>query len=236
MVDNSVTLSVDTDGLLWSSLLSFIPFSDKIFIAGSAATWLSERAVFGCDPDWSPGDIDVFICHNDFLFVSIVNALIIRHFCTDGFIVVRRCGIIDVKVMSHPNLSFIRCNASLNARAVVDQFDIDVCRPIVVCVDGNVTVTMTSDVAANIKNRHMRGDIKKSRQFFMHYPLSRSLHRLSKYQTRGYSLVSMTFHSVMHVDFPEQESILQPADFLPLCVKNLFPCLCLFSANKQQIA
>lgn len=219
MADNTVTLCVDTDGLLWSSILSFIPLSDKMFIAGSAATWLTERAIFGCDPDWSPGDIDVFICQNDFVFVSIVNALIRRHFCTDGFIVVRRRGIIDIQVMHHPNLSFIRCDARLNARSVVDQFDIDICRPIVMCDDGKVSLTMTSDVAANINNRLMRGDIKKYRQFCMHYPLSRSLHRLSKYQSRGYSLVSLTFHSVMHVDFPDQESVLQSADFLPLCVK-----------------
>lgn len=219
MVDSSVTLSVDTDGLFWSSILSYIPFSDKIFIAGSAATWLAERAIFGCDPDWSPGDIDVFICQNDFLFGSIVNALIKRHFCTDSVKVVRRRGIVDVKVMHETNLSFIRCDASLNALAVVEQFDIDICRPIVMCNDGKFTVTMTADVAANIKNRLMRGDIKQSRKFCMHYPLSRSLHRLSKYETRGYSLLLLTFHSVMHVDFPDQECVLQSADFLPLCEK-----------------
>ncbi len=219
MVDNGVTLCVDTDGLLWGSILRCFPFSDKLFIAGSAATWLAERAMFGCDPAWLPGDIDVFICQPNLLFLSIVNAVIKRHFDTDSCTVVRRLSIIDIKTMHQPNWSFIRCDASLNAATVVAQFDIDICRPIVMCVDGNVTVTMTTDVAANIHKRLMHCDVTKSRQFCMQYPLSRSFCRLSKYETRGYSLLSLTFYSLMHVDFPDKESVLHSTDFLPLCDK-----------------
>jgi len=226
--DLMMSHSVDTDSLTWRKTLLAIPLSETVFIAGGAATWLSERAIFGTDPDWTPTDIDIFICHHEDMFTTLVQALLRHHIDISGAHVVRRLGIVDVKMLSQPNLSFIRCDAKTNARDVVSQFDIDICTPIVKrdrleclrCgdhhVDGSVVVTMTVDVEANIRNRFMHGNFKKKSQPISQYPLAKTMYRLSKYQTRGYNLVSFTFLSVMDMDYPDRECVLQADDFRTL--------------------
>lgn len=207
---------VDTGNLDWEDFLLAIPLSDQVFIAGGAATWLSERAIFGTDPDWTPTDIDIFICACENMFTTIVSALMRHHIDISGAQVVRRRGIIDVRRIDQPHLSFIRCDAKTNARAVVSLFDINVCKPIVSKVDGVVVVMMSSDVELCIRNRTMHCTFAKKSQQIMQYPMAKTLSRLSKYQTRGYHLVSMTFLSVMNMDFPDEESMLQADDFRSL--------------------
>jgi hypothetical protein len=209
-------LPVDTGRLEWENILLAIPLSEQVFIAGGAATWLAERAIFGSNPDWTPTDIDIFICAPEDLFTTIVLALIQHHIDISGAQVVRRRGIIDVRRFDAPHCSFIRCPARLNARAVVSSFDINVCKPLVTKVDGNVVVIMTSDVEACIRNRTMHGIFAKKSQRIMQYPMAKTLNRLSKYQTRGYVLGSLTFLSVMNMDFPEEDCLLQVDDFRSL--------------------
>ena len=212
--EEDVIMRVDTGSLAWKQIVLAIPLSEHVFIAGGAATWLAERAIFGTDPEWTPDDIDVFICQREDMFVTIVNALLQSYINLTGAFVVRRLGIIDVKMVNHPHLSFIRCDSKAVARTVVAQFDIDICRPVVMKSDGDVIVTMTADVVFSIRNKHMHGNIPKKQPLpLMQYPLAKTLHRLSKYQSRGYDLVSLTFHSSMHMDFPDRECLLQAGDF-----------------------
>lgn len=56
----------------------------------------------------------------------------------------------------------------------------------------------------------------KQSQRILQYPMAKTLNRLSKYQSRGYHLVSLTFLSVMNMDFPDEESMLQADDFRTL--------------------
>jgi hypothetical protein len=210
-------LIVDTEGLAWKNILTAVPLCEQVFIAGSAATWLTERSTFGTDPEWTPEDIDVFICQRDNLFVTIVNALLLRHIDITGARVKRGNGKIDVQMTNRPHLSFIRCDVNDHARAVVSLFDIDICKPIVMKHNGEIVLLMTGEVHAGIRDRNMKCTIAKKTSLTMSYPLARTLHRLSKYQSRGYNLVSMTFMSVSHLDFPDRDSWLDADDFRPLC-------------------
>lgn len=217
MYSDDTMIIVDTGSLDWINFLPTIPLSDQVFIAGGAATWLSERAIFGTDPDWTPTDIDIFICAREDMFTTIVQALMLHHIqFWGGAQVVRRRGIIDVIRIDQPHLSFIRCEAKTDARAVVSLFDINVCKPIVSKIDGVVMVIMSSDVETCIRNRTMHCIFAKHSQRILQYPMAKTLNRLSKYQTRGYHLVSLTFLSVMNMDFPDEESMLQADDFRSL--------------------
>ena len=79
MYSDDTTIIVDTCSLDWINFLPAIPLCDQVFIAGGAATWLSERAIFGTDPDWTPTDIDIFICAREDMFTTIVQALMQQH-------------------------------------------------------------------------------------------------------------------------------------------------------------
>lgn len=210
-------LIVDTEGLAWKHVLTAIPLSDEVFIAGGAATWLTERATFGSDPEWAPGDIDVFICQRHDLFITIVNTLLLHHIDIKHAQVIRRNGIVDVLYADRPHLSFIRCDVNVHARAIVSQFDIDICKPIVTKHDGDIVVMMTGEVLAGIRDRQMRCTVTKKYPSTIQYPFATTLLRLSKYQTRGYNLVTLTFMSAIHMDFPELESWLHADDFRSLC-------------------
>jgi hypothetical protein len=210
-------LIVDTESLTWKSILMAIPLSEQVFIAGGAATWLTERATTGTDPEWIPGDIDVFVCQRDDMFVTIVNALLLCHIDISHAQVIRGNGIIDVQFTNRPHLSFIRCDVNVHARAVVSQFDIDICKPIVIQRNGEIILQMSGEILAGISDRCMHCTIDKKKPSTMAYPFAKTLSRLSKYQTRGYSLASMTFRSVINLDFPDLESWLHADDFRTLC-------------------
>jgi hypothetical protein len=225
MYSDNTMIIVDTGSLEWINFLPAIPLSDQVFIAGGAATWLSERAIFGTDPDWTPTDIDIFICAREDMFTTIVQALLQHHIqIWGGAQVVRRRGIIDVQRIDQPHVSFIRCEAKTDARAVVSLFDINVCKPIVSKIDGVVMVIMSSDVEMCIRNRTMHCIFNKQSQRILQYPIAKTLNRLSKYQTRGYHLVSLTFLSVMNMDFPDEESMLQADDFRSLVMTETNHC------------
>lgn len=210
-------LIVDTEGLSWKSILMAIPMSEQVFIAGGAATWLTERASIGADPEWTPTDIDVFVCQRDDVFVTIVNALLLCHIDLRHAQVKRGNGIIDVQLTNRPHLSFIRCDVNVHARTVVSQFDIDICQPIVMKRNGEIVLLMSGEILAGIRDRCMHCTVAKKKPSAMSYPFAKTLSRLSKYQTRGYNLASMTFTSVIHLDFPDLESWLHADDFRSLC-------------------
>jgi hypothetical protein len=173
--------------------------------------------IFGSDPQWSPSDVDVFICQNQSMFITIAQAVLQR--CANKLTVINVENIhnlFNIKVESGPHLSFIKCRASLCAHDVVNQFDINICQPVIGFTHDQFIVKMSLHVAYCIRNQLMECVIKKTDKRFMDYPLSRTLHRLSKYRSRGYTLMSLTFLSNMHIDFPDSSQELQREDFRPL--------------------
>lgn len=138
----------------WMDLLQLLPFSEYIFVSGSAATWMAERAEFDCIPDWIPNDIDVFVCYSEKMFQSFVTAWLIRNKYI-GVAVRRRLGMVDVTLPCYPNLSFVRCNEHWRASDVIQHFDIDICTPIINRRNGGIYVEMSPAVEANIRERKM---------------------------------------------------------------------------------
>ena len=217
MNSDEVIFPVRTDDLDWGHILKMLPLTDQVFISGSAATWLAERAIFGSDPQWSPSDVDVFICQNQSMFITIAQAVLQRLANKSKVISVQDIHkLFNIKVGSGPHLSFIKCRASFCVHDVVNQFDINICQPVVAFSNDECVVKMSPNVAYCIRNRLMECVITKNDKRFADYPLSRTLHRLSKYRSRGYTLMSMTFLSNMHIDFPDSSQELQPEDFRPL--------------------
>jgi hypothetical protein len=199
----------------WMDLLQLLPFSEYIFVSGSAATWMAERAEFDCIPDWIPNDIDVFVCYSEKMFQSFVTAWLIRNKYI-GVAVRRRLGMVDVTLPCYPNLSFVRCNEHWRASDVIQHFDIDICTPIINRRNGGIYVEMSPAVEANIRERKMHCAVRNPKFISKQYPFMRTLNRLQKYKTRGYAFMSMTFHSAIHPDFPECDVELRPEDFKAL--------------------
>jgi hypothetical protein len=130
-------------------------------------------------------------------------------------VISKRTDMINV-VLHSSSVSFIKCCAGSTAFDVVSDFDIDICTPIVVREGGALCVHMTPSVAESITDLKMHRHIRKRQPRFMQYPLQRSLNRIRKYVSRGYSFASLTFHSTTHIDFPDRdaESSLFVEDFL----------------------
>ena len=134
MTDGMIIQRIQNLPLLpWTEILLQIPLSDSTFIFGSAATWLAEMCLLDADPIWVPNDIDVFVCLSHFAYDSLVEAFI-RQF-KDSLVSIKsrpnRAQIFDVTLPGMCTVSFIRCPACASSKDVVNQFDVDVCTPIV---------------------------------------------------------------------------------------------------------
>jgi hypothetical protein len=216
--DGSISgLTVDLDGQItqrilsvcsWTDVLLQIPLSDRLFVSGSCATWMAERVMFQCDPEWLPNDIDVFAClpWDDFNIMVAQFMRLQRDADAISVVHKRHNHIVDVTLPCGVTVSFIKCSASCRSEDVTEQFDIDVCRPIIIRRDGDLWVQMSTDVAASIRNRNMNIINRKRNDKFLQYPLQRSLHRARKYVARGYSFASLKFLSSTNFDFPEHDA------------------------------
>lgn len=216
--DGSISgLTVDLDGQItqrilsvcsWTDVLLQIPLSDRLFVSGSCATWMAERVMFQCDPEWLPNDIDVFAClpWDDFNIMVAQFMRLQRDADAISVVHKRHNHIVDVTLPCGVTVSFIKCSASCRSEDVTEQFDIDVCRPIIIRRDGDLWVQMSTDVAASIRNRNMNIINRKRNDKFLQYPLQRSLHRARKYAARGYSFASLKFLSSTNIDFPEHDA------------------------------
>ena len=89
---------------------------------------------------------------------------------------------------------------------VVSNFDIDVCSPIIVIDEAVLWVQMSRDIASGIQNRTMHCTVRKRTSRFMQYPFQRTLHRLRKYVSRGYTLQSLKFESAVLSDSPDRDA------------------------------
>jgi hypothetical protein len=115
----------------WVHVLINLPLSDKIFVAGSAATWLAERTLCRSTPLWSPNDIDVFMCLSPSMYDTQVSAFQkLYNLSSDA--ISRRLDIADLMIPSGQIVSFIRCSVDWGAQEVISQFDINICTPFIV--------------------------------------------------------------------------------------------------------
>jgi hypothetical protein len=189
----------------WVHVLINLPLSDKIFVAGSAATWLAERTLCRSTPLWSPNDIDVFMCLSPSMYDTQVSAFQkLYNLSSDA--ISRRLDIADLMIPSGQIVSFIRCSVDWGAQEVISQFDINICTPFIVREADGIWVSMTMEVAASIREREMRCTIRKRNALFLQYPLQKSLNRMRKYVARGYTFVALIFESTSHMDFPEHDA------------------------------
>jgi hypothetical protein len=207
----------------WVHVLVNITLSDKIFVAGSAATWLAERSLCSSTPLWSPNDIDVFMCLTPSDYETCVSEFQkLYNLSSDA--VVRRRDIVDLTLSSGLIVSFIRCPINWGAQEVISQFDINICTPIIVReADNGIWVSMSMEVAAGIREREMRCTVRKRNALFMQYPLQKSLHRMRKYAARGYSFGALIFEATSHRDFPDRDadSELKISDFDHLVINPI---------------
>ena len=189
----------------WVHVLDNITLSDKVFVAGSAATWLAERSLCRSIPLWSPNDIDVFMCQIPSKYETCVSTFQkLYNLSSDA--IVRHRDIADITLSSGLIESFIRCPVNWGAQDVISQFDINICTPFVVREADGIWVSMTIEVAASIREREMRCTVRKRNALFMQYPLQKSLHRMRKYAARGYTFGALIFESTSHMDFPDRDA------------------------------
>lgn len=226
IISGGMTKCRITDTCPWSNIMALVPLSPNIFISGSAATWLAERSLMRSTPDWSPHDVDVFACLPSVDFDSMVAICVHRLSTNCEISIVRPRGryeIIDVTTSNSPyTLSFIRCPPMSRAGDVVQQFDINICTPVIVQEDGALWVNMTNDVASSICDRRMRCVVRKKNPAYLNYPFQRTMNRVRKYISRGYAFASLTFESTAHIDFAEHddECALKVDDFVFECKYN----------------
>ena len=205
------------DKIPWRHIVHLIPFSQQIFITGSAATWMAEFVMFETEPLWQPGDIDVFVLHPEPMFATLVTAFAARHSHMIQNVKYSHRNVVDIEFdsskISGPKLSFVRCQSGANERDVIQQFDIDVCKAVINRYDGILKVSMTNDVLASIREREMHCIVRKMTPLSLMYPLQRNMNRIRKYMSRGYKFMTIKFESSCPRDFPDHACELHPNDF-----------------------
>ena len=201
----------------WRNILLKIPFSQYVFIAGSAATWMAEYALFETEPAWVPGDIDVFVLYPESMFETLVATFMAHHVDSIGSAIRKRRNVVDIvlnpSLSCEPALSFVRCLSAGNDRDVIGQFDIDVCKVVINRFDGVLQVKVAEDVLAQIRDRQMHCFVRKRTPRSLQYPLQKTLLRMMKYRSRGYKCMSILLESSNDHNFPEYDSELLPEDF-----------------------
>jgi hypothetical protein len=207
------------DDCPWSDVMSQVQLSQRIFISGGAATWIAERSLLQSTPLWHPCDIDIFACLPTIDFEDIIAKFVHSHSSNCETTIVRRQTqreVVDVTTSTcRYTISFIRCPPHCSAGDVTQQFDLDICTPLIVVEDGAHWVQMTQDVASSIRDRRMHCVVRKCNPAYLSYPFQRTMNRVRKYVSRGFVFASLKFASAIHVDFPEcdEERTLNADDF-----------------------
>jgi hypothetical protein len=187
-----VDIEIEDEFGHWLHTLSTLPFGTTVFVAGSAATWLAERALFQCEPDWCPNDVDVFVIESVAAFGKIVAEFLSVN---DVLEVAVPCkNIINVRVR-HMQIvfSFVRCFRDASASAVLCSFDIDICKVMLTNAYGCWRLSLSSDVLTNIRLGIMHCVVRRRWCCPWRYPLQKSLRRAAKYRARGYQFASLSF-------------------------------------------
>jgi hypothetical protein len=191
-------------------MLMTVPFSDRVCVAGSAGTWLAEFSIHKQRPDWDPQDIDVFMmvdrAEYDLLCEAFVDTLAhtlslsgtawktTAHRQYPHILNIQYCVDWHGTVITCPAFSLIHIPILHRPVDVLDKFDIDVCKVSVHEYAGYICISMNSVVRRHILQRRMHCVIRKnpSSQGF-HYPMQKTLARISKYVQRGYSFKALQF-------------------------------------------
>ena len=206
-------VAVPIDGLpfdSWVSLMPIIiPFSDKVFVAGSTGTWLAEFGLHRQRPRWVPNDIDVFMMQSQPReFAARVAAVAgeLARWGDDAWPIRTRVfykhpHMINihwwVSGLPSPTLSFINCNSEVESSDdILNGFDIDICRVAVFKEAGEMCVRLHASVRDNIQQRVMHCDLHQgSLLSAIMNPMAISIDRIEKYSARGYRLQKLSFQS-----------------------------------------
>ena len=188
-----------------------VPFSREVCVAGSAGTWLAEYSLHHTRPLWDPNDIDVFIMVEtqseyetmcwDFLTslqdtLSLSDALwrTKSHRKYPHILNVRVWVECDGSEVLCPDFSLIHSPILRKPVDLLDTFDIDVCQVSVHGLAGRLCFVAHSDVLSHILIRHLHCVMRKDpSKLNFHYPMQKTLSRVSKYVLRGYRFKSLTF-------------------------------------------
>jgi hypothetical protein len=192
-----------------------VPFSPVVCVAGSAGTWLAEFSLHHTRPTWDPNDIDVFLMVRteseyeslccDFL-INLQETLSLtettwrtRAYRKHPHILIVQCWVeFNGSEVLCPEFSLIHSPILRQPVVLTDTFDIDICQ---VCVHrcglghaGRLCFIAHSDVRKNILHRQMHCVLRKDpSKLNFHYPMQKSLARVSKYVLRGYRFKSLAF-------------------------------------------
>ena len=205
-----------------------VPFSPVVCVAGSAGTWLAEFSLLDTRPTWDPNDIDVFcmvrtqseyesLCNKFLLNLQETLSLTETTWRTNAHrkyphILNVQCWVeFNGSEVLCPEFSLIHSPILRQPIALMDTFDIDICK-VSVHVRGlgiarRLCFILHYDVFCHIIHRVMHCIIRKnSSKLNFHYPMQKSLARVSKYVQRGYRFKSLAFVS--------SDSELNVADFV----------------------
>jgi hypothetical protein len=205
-----------------------VPFSSEVCVAGSAGTWLAEFSLLDTRPTWDPNDIDVFVMvRTHFEYESLCNKFLLNLQETlsltettwrtkahrkHAHMLTVQCWVeFNGSEVFCPEFSLIHSPILRKPIALMDTFDIDICK-VSVHVRGlgiarRLCFITHYDVFCHIIHRVMHCIIRKdSSKLNFHYPMQKSLARVSKYVQRGYCFKSLAFVS--------SDSELNVADFV----------------------
>jgi len=200
--------------ILWVQMMQqIVPFASNVFVAGSAATWLSEYSIHQMRPSWSPSDVDIFVLHNSeaefLLLVDSVVALLlvwIKHESDPGlaiqFHVIRKHPHI-IEIMwwntaigtghQHPLFSFINCSNITSEEDVLDGFDIDICKVSLNWDGRQLRLRMSQVVHDSLINRCFHCVVQQRCRIPFYCPMQKTITRVLKYYRRGYNFKSIIF-------------------------------------------
>ena len=204
-----------------------VPFSPSVCVAGSVGTWLAEYGIHGTRPLWHPSDIDVFVMVPTVREYEAVCDAFVDSFATTfalttaattlrtsvekrkypHILIVRWWVIWNGVEVACPEFSLIHSPSKLRSDVLMEQFDIDICKVSVHVEHGRLYYCTNSIVYSHIRQRHMHCVLTQDPSF--HYPMQKTLSRISKYAARGFAFKSLTFAPTF--------STLQVADFERVC-------------------
>ncbi len=181
-------------------VLSVLPLSDAVFVAGSAATWLAEHSIARLRPMWDPPEIYVFVMVRDsatfqFIVASVLNCFMtewlecatpIRFRVMPEYRTVRKIRVhwwLTIEGIEYPcpDFWFIHSTAS-SERVVLQCFEIDICRVTVCMFCDVICLRMCPTVFQHIKDGHMHCTPRNDR----------CAERINRYTSRGYQLSALT--------------------------------------------
>jgi hypothetical protein len=189
----------DGDVPWFNVMLSVLPLTDAVFVAGSAATWMAEHSIARLRPMWDPTEIYVFVMVRKSATFYFVVTSVLNRFMTEWlecatpirFRVMPDSTVRKIRVhwwltiegteYPCPDFWFIHSTAS-SERDVLRCFEIDICRVTVGMFCDVMCLRMCPTVFQHIKDGHMHCNPRNDR----------CAERINRYTSRGYQLSALT--------------------------------------------